>query len=195
MAIVTTVTIATIVYNVYGITSDPVGDADDWFGGRLGVAVWTAATVDEKGQALITAARMMDRRAIWSGSKTVASQDLEWPRDGAFCDGEAVANGTIPDDIAYGEFELALALLEDESIQDAQGTGSNVKSAKAGSAKVEFFQPTLSGANNQLFPVTVTEYIGCFFDDDLDSGGTFTGTDRCSDFDDDDQYNLHRGYA
>lgn len=67
--------------------------------------------------------------------------------------------------------------------------------AQAGSAKVEFFRPTSTGPENLLFPVTVTEYIGCFFDDDLGAGATFTGTNKCSSFDDDDQHNLFRGYA
>lgn len=197
MAEVESVTINTVNYPVYGLGNlDPVGDADAWFGARLGVDAWTNASPDQKSQALVTARRMMDRRAAWSGEPQVDGQPTAWPRTGVICDGDPVPDGEpFPDEIAFGQFELALSLLEDESIQDSQGTGSNVKVAQAGSAKVEFFQPTLSGPNNSLFPVTVTEYIGCYFDDDLSSGPTFTGTNKCSSFDDDDQHNLFRGYA
>ena len=198
MGVVESVTINSVAYPVYGLgNGDPVADADGWFGGRLGVDAWTNASADQKSQALVTARRMGDRRAIWSGTPSGgAAQVTAWPRDNATCNGLPVPNGEpFPDDIVYGQFELALALLEDESQQDAQGTGSNVKRAKAGSAEVEFFQPTLTGPGNLLFPVVVNEYWRCYFDDDLSTGGTFTGTDRCSEFDDDNQYDLHRGYS
>lgn len=197
MGVVETVTISAVTYEVYGLgNANPVGDADEWFGGRLGVSAWTAATADQKAQALVTARRMMDRRPIWTGTKTDPAQGTELPRDGMTCDGEAVADGEpFPDNIVYGEFELALALLEDESIQDSSGTGSNVKSAAAGSAKVEFFRPTINGPNDLAFPVQVMEYIGCYFDSsNIGTGGVVTGTDVDSEFDD-ELYNLNEGYA
>lgn len=170
---VETVTISTVDHNVYGLgNTDPVGDADDYFGARLGASSWTGATADQKAQALVTARRMMDRRVVWAGTLTVASQTEAWPRDSATCDGVAVTDGTIPDNVVYGQFELALALLEDEAVQDNTGSGSNLKRAKAGSAEVEFFRPT-QGAAGQDFPLPVVawELVKCYTD-----GSTALGT-------------------
>lgn len=203
MAIATTITISAIVHNVYGLTSDPVQDADDYFGGRLGAASWTAATTLTKQQAIISAARFMDRRGNWTGVQTDAAtpQALDWPRDSATCSGTAVTDGTIPDNIAHGEFELALALIEDESIQDSSTSGgSNLKRAKAGSAEVEFFSPTLGrGATvgETQFPTVVQELVGCYLEGA--SGGGIgapyvQGTTETSSFDDCDKFDVTQGY-
>lgn len=163
MAIATTITLSGIIYNVYGLTADPLKDANDYMGARVGTASWTTANSKLRQQAIISAARMIDRRPKFSGTKTVGAQALEWPRDSATCDGVAVTDNTIPDNIAIGEFELALALIEDEAIQDSQGTGSNVKKAKAGSAEVTFFVPTEGTSSEKLFPQVVHELIACYF--------------------------------
>ncbi len=182
MGAVETVTIGANTYSVYGLgNADPVGDADSYFGARLGATAWTGATADLKAQALVTAVRMMDRRIQWSGEQTdsVTPQPLQWPRDNATCRGEALADGIVPDDIVHGSFELALALLEDEGIQDSNGTGSNVKRAAAGSASVEFFRPTLGepGQDNK-FPQVVQELVGCYSAGSATDLGLFVdGTD------------------
>ena len=200
---VETVTIGANTYSVYGLgNADPVADATEYFAARLGAASWTAASADEKSQALVTAVRMMDRAVTWTGTKTVTSQALAWPRDSATCSGTAVDDGTIPDAVVYGSFELALALLEDEAIQDNPSSGSNLKRAKAGSAEVEFFRPTQGqpGLDNR-FPVIVHELISCYFAGDTVGLGLFidgtdsdnvderSGFDSCS-----DGYGLSEGY-
>lgn len=174
MAVVADIVIGAVTYKVYGLTSDAVQDADDYFGARLGATAWTGATTLQKQQALVTSARFLDRGMLWSGKKTSSTQPLQWPRDGAMCRGDAVADGTIPDDIARGEFELALALLEDESIQDS--SGSNQKRVKAGSAEVEFFRPTEGDAGR--FPVPVQELVACYGAGSATAAGPFAdGTD------------------
>ena len=162
MAVIATITIVEA-YTVYGITSDAVQDADDYFAARIDVAEWDAAVTLGKQQAIITAARMIDRQ-IWSGDKTVTAQFNDWPRDSATCRGTAVTDGTIPDDIAYGEFELALALLKDADVQNNSSAGSNVRRAKAGSAEVEFFAPTTNTSSDTRFPTVVHELIGCYME-------------------------------
>lgn len=202
MAVVATITIGADNFSVYGLTADPLADANSYFAGRLGVTAWTAATDDTKRAALVTAVRMLDRRVLWSGTKTVSSQPLQWPRDGATCRSEAVPDGTIPDDIALGEFELALALLEDEAIQDSNNTGTNLKRAKAGSAEVEFFQPTRAGGIGvHKFPQVVHELVGCYSAGAANREGPFVdGTnpanaDESSHFcSDDNDYGLTQGY-
>lgn len=194
MAVVATITISAVNYSVYGLTSDALLDANNYFAARLGATAWSNATTLQRQQALITAVRMMDRRAEFTGEETSASQPLEWPRDGATCNGEAVADGTIPDKIALGEFELALQLLIDADIQNTANNGSNVKSVKAGSAGVEFFVPTITSGDATAFPQAVMELIGCYLatEQGLDLGPFVSGTDVESSFDDED-YGLTGG--
>lgn len=173
MGTVATITISAVNYSVYGITSVPVTDADGYFGARLGASLWTSATTLTKQQALVSATRMLDRRATFTGTKTVAAQALEWPRDSATACGEAVTDGTVPDDIVYAMFELALALLVSADIQNSANNGSNVKSVKAGSASVEFFVPTATSGDATIFPTAVMELVQCYLDSA--SGETIIG--------------------
>lgn len=176
MAIISTITIGSDTFSVYATTSDPVGDADSYLAARIG-ETWSGATTLEKQQSLISAARMLDRAVPWSGDRTVEGQAREWPRDGALCDGDTVTNGTTPDVIATAEFELANILYVDAVIQDSGGTGSNTKSVKSGSVKVEFFAPTIGvdGGETRL-PVTVHDLVVCYMEVSGVSSTSF-GTD------------------
>ena len=178
MAIISTITISTVVYSVYALTSDPVQDADDYLAVKIG-STWSTATELQKQQALISAARFMDRAVFWSGDKTVAAQPREWPRDGATdgCNGSAaVADGTTPDAIAHGEFELADLLFLDATIQASTGTGSNVKKVKAGSAEVEFFTGTSGTLEETRLPTQVNDLVSCFIEGSEVAGFSW-GTD------------------
>lgn len=185
MGQVATITISAVNHSVYAITTDAVADADGYFGARLGAASWTAATTLSKQQALVSATRMLDRRATFSGTKTVAAQALQWPRDSATRCGEAVTDGTIPNEIVYGMFELALSLLVDADIQNAANNGSNVESVKAGSAGVSFFVPTATSGDATIFPTPVMELVRCYLDSasDVAAGAPFvdgTNPDCCN---------------
>jgi len=197
MASVETITIGAVNYSVYGLgNADPVQDADDYLAAKIG-STWSTATTLQKQQSIITAARMLDRAVIWSGSKTVAAQALQWPRDGATnsCTGEAVADGSTPDDIAYSQFLLAQILFDDSTIADGSGTGSNTKRVKAGSAEVEFFSPTIGTSADLRLPQPVNDLAGCFIESTGTYGGSFgTTTDDAEDYNrcDDDRT---QGYA
>jgi hypothetical protein len=180
MGQVATITISGVNHSVYAITSNAVTDADAYFGARLGATAWTGSATLGKQQALVSARRMMDRRAKFNGTKTVASQDTEFPRNSATKCGEAVPDGTVPDDIVYGQFELALSLLVDAEIQNAPNNGSNVESVKAGSAAVSFFVPTATSGDASIFPTAVMELVQCYLDsaDSATAGLPFvSGTD------------------
>lgn len=204
MAVVATLTIGATTYSVYGQTSGAIADADKYFGARLGATAWTAATTLLKQQALITAVRFLDRGVLWSGAKTVSSQALEWPRDGADCRGVSVTDNTIPDNIALGEFELALALLESEDVQDAvTGGGRSLKSVRTGSVNLEFFGAgTASGPDVfRRFPVIVHELVDCYADGGPASAGPVASGVNDPEVDDqqssfgsvDDSFNLSQG--
>lgn len=178
MAQVASVTIGSTAYPVYGLTSAPVTDADTYFAAAIAGAPWSSVSTTVKQQALVSAARMMDRRATFTGTRTVASQDLAWPRDSATKCGEAVTDGTVPDDIALAQFELALALINNASIANSATTGQNIKSAKAGSAAVEFFLPTVGTSLATQFPQPVHELLRCYLDSATATAGpTVTGAD------------------
>lgn len=200
MAAVETITIGAVNYSVYGLgNADPLQDADDYLAAKIG-STWSTLATLVRQQALVSAARLLDRSVFWSGTKTSAAQALEWPRDNAVngCTGEAVTDGTIPDEIAYGQFELACLLALDAELLNASGTGSNVKRVKAGSAEVEFFTPTNQGEFETRLPQAVHDVVSCFFDGASGLSGFSTGTTTAegeSCFDDDDQFNTNEGYA
>jgi len=166
MAAVETITIGANTYSVYGLgNADPVADADEYHAATIG-ETWSALTTLQKQQSLISAARLLDRAILWSGSKTVAAQALQWPRDGATngCTSEAVTDGTTPDDIAYAEFELAMALAADPTLMSSTGSGTNTKRVKAGSAEVEFLQPTIGTNDETRLPQNVHDLAACYQD-------------------------------
>jgi len=188
MGVIDTVTIGSDTFSVYALNAASANaDADSFWNVRLGEGktAWEAATEDDQNRALVMASDWIDRASNFTGTKTVSTQDREWPRDGATCDGTAVTDGTVPDELAWATFWLAGSILADNDAAAGIGTGSNVKSAKAGSAKVEFFTSTLDDGTR--LPLTAHDYVGCFLESaSTIIGGTATGTDCDSAFDDDD---------
>jgi len=185
MGTVVTVTVGTDTFSVYALTANAVTEADSFWNVRIGAAAtaWAAASADDKARCLVLASDWIDRASEFSGTKTVSSQPREWPRDNAYCGDDAVASGTTPDNLAYACFWLAGQLIVDSSLADGEGTGSNVKSAKAGTAKVEFFSQT---SGNRL-PQTAFDYVACYYDSDLASlGGTASGITETTAFDSED---------
>lgn len=164
---------------------DTVANATVYFNGRLGADAWTAADTATKGQALISATRMIDRQR-WAGTKNTSADvnsDLAWPRSGVTDKyGNSVSSTAIPDDLMIGFYELALSMLEDETVQDTPAGGSNTKRVKAGSVEVEFFRPTLGALGR--FPQVVQELLAQFLGGaSSNTGGLVSGDDRKSYFD------------
>lgn len=166
-----------------------VSDADAYFATRLGASGWTSLTgsagTDTKGQALITATRMIDRQR-WAGVPATGNNvnsSLAWPRSGVTDKyGDAVTSTGLPTDLVIGCEELALSLLEDESVQDTVAGGSNTKRVKAGQVEVEFFRPTLGVLGR--FPQVVQELLSQFLAGAGSvAGGVVSGDDRKSYFD------------
>ena len=184
MGIVSTITIGSNTYSVYSLTTDPLADAKAYFAARLGAEPFTGATRLQQQQALITAARGFDR-LLWSGEKLVGAQATQWPRTGAVCNGDVEPDGT-PDEIALGEFELALVLLSDPTTLDKKTTRSDVRRVGAGTASVTFFQAP-PGEETRL-PTIVHELVGCFLEGASAGIGTplASGTDAASEFTEDD---------
>lgn len=178
MAIISTITINTVVYSVYAETADPVQDALDYLAVKIGSTFSTGALLKQQ-QALISAARMLDRVLQFRGDETTPGQPRAWPRDGASnnCTGADVADGTTPDEIAFAQYELADILFLDADVASSSGSGSNVKSVKAGSAKVEFFTGTAGGNEETRLPTVVNDIAGCFIVQSGISGSSFGTSD------------------
>ena len=183
MGQVSTLSISGNTYSVYALTSDPLDDANDYMDARLGADAWNDASGSNKKRALVSAVRYIDRAVNWTGvqSDLVTPQPLQWPRDGAACDGTAVTDGTVPDAFATAEFEMALILLNDAAVQNSTGTGSNVKRVKAGSAEVEFFTGTAGTTDETRLPTTVNDLVGCYIEGSSVASVSFGTTDADGD--------------
>ena len=130
-------------------------DAITYFTDLLHGADFLGATDTKQDQALITATKMLDRQE-WVGTKTEDSQDLDWPRTGVSDpEGNAVASDAVPQCILDATCELALALIQDLTVQTSSDTSENIKSLKAGSAEIQYFK----GARGPRFPTIIHELI------------------------------------
>jgi len=88
----------------YGTTTK----ADAYFATKLVVEAWESATEDQRNRALAEASRRIDRLKF-RGSKAVATQTLEWPRN----DPNGVYDTTtVPEVVEFATYECAYALLD-----------------------------------------------------------------------------------
>ncbi len=135
-----------------------LADAETYFTHMIHAADWDSATDDTKNDALVTATSMLDRQE-WTGSKTGDPQTLDWPRTGVSDpEGNAVDSATVPQFILDATCELALALIQDLTVQTDADTSSNIKGLKAGSAEIQYFK----GKSGPRFPTIVHELIGFY---------------------------------
>lgn len=123
--------------------------------------IWIALSEDDKGRALVTATRVLDRQE-WKGEETNPGvQPLAWPRTGVTdADGNPVDDSTIPQQIIDGSIFLAAFIAEDPTLGEAEDTGTNVEEVQAGSARVKFFRPQVG----QRFPIILHELFGEFLE-------------------------------
>ncbi len=181
---------------------DTKANADAYFNAASHGAPWLAAEASTRNQLLVTAARVFERET-WLGDPTLpidksdfetqpsGTQPLEWARTGLTDkNGVAISSASIPQDVIHGNFEYALALLNDSTVQTADPTGSNVKAEKSSkriegaitvSTETQFFNPTLG--RSSPYPGIVMDLIGQFLEGA--SGLTLSfvsGTDATSPF-------------
>jgi hypothetical protein len=57
-----------------------VADGDAYHDGHLYASAWTGAAADRKAAALVMASRLIDSQFQFNGTRTSASQALQWPR-------------------------------------------------------------------------------------------------------------------
>lgn len=120
---------------------------------------WFSLTDDQKGSALVTATRLMDRQC-WLGDPTgLSGQLLKWPRMNTGVDG--VEDNVIPQDIIDGCVELAFAITDGNEAVNNQVPGvQKIRDLAAGSVRISYFR-LAEGATAQVarFPLPVQELV------------------------------------
>lgn len=121
---------------------------------------WFSLTDDQKGSALVTATRLMDRQC-WLGDPTgLSGQLLKWPRMNTGIEG--VDDNVIPQDIIDGCVELAFALTDGNEAVNSQVPGvQKIQSLGAGSVNIQWFRLAEGeAAQVNRFPLPVQELVG-----------------------------------
>jgi hypothetical protein len=187
----TTVTIGSRDYDVYADPDYVDGYADGAVG--AGADAWRAITTpDVRERLTVSATRLVDRQS-WAGERTDDAQNLAFPRSGLL---DADGNEIDDDDGLWQSFldgfcELVMALAESTDVQTLATTESNVASLTAGSVSITFWRGVSSSVAAR-FPQTVNEIFGRWLAGSTGVvGSTATGTNGCSDFDDD--WSISRG--
>ena len=102
-----------------------VADGDAYHAGHLYASAWTAATADQKAVALVMASRLIDAEYQFGGTRSVASQALQWPRED--CPdpdaGDMVAETMVPKAVVEAACELARELLVADRTAAPAGEG------------------------------------------------------------------------
>ena len=148
-----------------------VAAADDLANLYLGTLSWVTATTDNKGRALIMATRYLDQLS-WIGSRASTTQALAWPRSEAECGEWTFTDAEIPQPIKQATFDLAEALLDDNSLLTGGSVGgtelipgipnANLKRARVDVIEVEFNGATQAEAVNALNVLPgLTNTLGC----------------------------------
>lgn len=137
-----------------------VAAADDYLAASIHGASWSSASTLTKGQALVTATRILDRQR-WAGA-----YDTQAEREAV----SAIQDACI---------EMALALVDGSDLQTEALTGQKLQSIKAGSVSLSYFR----GADGRprRFPLIVHELLkGYLAGSNLNIGMTATGVDGVS---------------
>lgn len=143
-----------------------IAQADAYLAAALHAgATWSDASDASKGQALVTAARILDRQR-WR-----AEYDTQAERDGV----AAIRDASI---------EMALALLEGSDLQTEQVTGQKLSSIRAGSVSLSYFRG--AEGSPRRFPTIVHELLRDYLVGAADGlAGAAWGVDAISSTEDD----------
>lgn len=169
-----------------------IATADAYMLGTFGEAAdaWRALTGDDgeatKGRALITMTRILDRQK-WKGTKTDAANEHAFPREGVTdCDGNAVTDTAVPQQIVDATIEGAVLLNNGETFDTETPTqGNNIQRLDAKGVSISYFRigGLLGGAGGR-FPLQLMEIMGCLLAGAAGfvgiAGATASGTWGCS---------------
>jgi len=142
--------------NTYSAYADLV-TANLYLAAQIQAVDWAGATDDQKGSALVTMSRIIDRTR-WQGTQTDGYEDHAWPRSGlSYPDGTPVDPNSIPSQIVDACCEGAALLIAGDTFQDTASTFNTTKVLKAGSVMIENFRQI---GPQPRFPQIIQELIG-----------------------------------
>lgn len=122
-------------------------------------ATWDAATGTTKGEALVMATRLLDRKVNWQGTRSKGTQALAWPRDGVECDGHEVSSVIVPQAVKDATSELARLLIANDLTVDQDQNQLEAIGLGKGALEIKF-----NGKVKARIPSIVDDLLGCFGD-------------------------------
>lgn len=135
-------------------------DAESYLEAQIAATSWQASTDDDqKGRALISATRFIDRQA-WQGDKADNYQAHQFPRTGlTYADGSEVSSDAVPQEVLDAVCELASIMVDGTDVQNIASPDEKlIQSLKAGSAAITYFRG--DAGLGQRFPQIVHELLG-----------------------------------
>lgn len=156
-----TVVIATQSYDAYGDVASALVYLNR--SASAGAAAFRAASVDDKGRALVSATDALDLES-YQGNRTDPNQAHAFPRTGvSYRDGSVVVEvdpTTIPADFQSAVYELAALYAATPNLGADADTSQNIESIGGGGAPtVVFFSPT----TGTRFPTQVDRLLRKFY--------------------------------
>jgi hypothetical protein len=172
-----TITIDGVDYDVYA----DIETADDYLQADFAATAWRAETDDDqKGRALVTATRLLDR-LNWKGDKEDPDQPNAFPRSGMGL--SDIDDDEIPQEIIDASIILARDIHSGSKVDSQANNEQTIKRQKAGSVEQEFFR---SFVDPTRLPQAVLELVRRFLAGAALPGGAIaSGVHGCSAFDPD----------
>lgn len=116
------------VFNSYVTTQE----ASAYFADRGHGEAWD--NIENPAAFLISATNQIDWFMDFKGSKVETTQPLEWPRQDVLVDDEYLSTTEIPKALKHAVFELALASIDEDKLQESDMAG--LQEVKVGSLKI-----------------------------------------------------------
>jgi hypothetical protein len=151
-----------------------------YFGDRLHKDDWANASANDRTAALLWAAKILDSRVSWNGTKATATQAMDWPRayvedkdaallppDQVYATSVIYLDATkVPQFVKDAQCELALSLLSADRSIDSDTDGLSALSV--GSLSVSYFGG--SKKSEATLPKAVRELLNGYGTFDNGSG-------------------------
>jgi len=118
-----------------------LAEANQYHDNRPAVGTtWSAATDEQKNQALLWATMLMDSLWCWNGMTTSADQALQWPRSGMLTRNEwnLVPENIIPVELKNATAEYARQLLAGDLAGNSDIETQGITSITAGPVSLSF---------------------------------------------------------
>jgi len=126
-----------------------VSEADAYFLQSLNHDFWVEYTSTQRDRALVSSARRINLKLLDIYKLTQAPEN-------------------VPDNLASGNAEYALAMLQDTDLAINGTTSSNIESLKAGSAEIKYFKG--EAGTGTIFPQQVQDLINSYLSGKLSAG-------------------------